>query len=196
MPEAPHSVRQCWRALARCGACSRTLAFLDPLVARRNAWRAGQPEMWRCKQVHSCRPTRNSMCTRGARCALRSWFSDPRTLDALVWHGMVHTHGRPTRGGRGNPRGGDLDRRTAVVRLGTAYAHAARAAGPVLGLSHFSTRVWHGLSARSANAWREGQPEMRRCKQAGSCPPTEIRRRNGAASLPTLGVRSHRCLHT
>ena len=53
-----------------------------------------------------------------------------------------------------------------------------------------------GASARSANAWREGQPEMWRCKQAGSCPPTEIRRRNGAASLPTLGVRSHRCLHT
>ena len=145
--------------------------------------------MWRCKQVHSCRPTRNSMCTRGARCALRSWFSDPRILDPLVWHGMVHTHGRPTRGGRGNPRGGDLDRRTAVVRLGTAYAHAARAAGPVLGLSHFSTRVWHGASARSANAWREGQPEMWRCKQAHGFRPT----RN---SMCTRGARCGACSRT
>ena len=39
---------------------------------------------------------------------------------------------------RGNPRCGDANRRTAVVRLRTACASAAHAAGPVLGLSHFS----------------------------------------------------------
>ena len=45
---------------------------------------------------------------------------------------------------RGNPRCGDANRRTAVVRLRTACASAARAAGPVLGLSHFSP-PWCGM---------------------------------------------------
>ena len=44
----------------------------------------GQREMRRCKQAHSCLPTPNSMCKRGARCGAGS-----RTLaflDPLVWH--------------------------------------------------------------------------------------------------------------
>jgi len=90
VPEAPHSVRQCWRALARCGACSRTLAFLDPLVARRNAWRAGQPEMWRCKVANRCTAvvrlgTACARAARGARCGAGS-----RTLGlSTPWCGMA-----------------------------------------------------------------------------------------------------------
>jgi hypothetical protein len=45
------------------------------------------------------------------------------------------------RSGRVNPRCGDPDRGTAVIRLGTARASAARVAEPVLGLSHFSAPI-------------------------------------------------------
>ena len=85
-------------------------------------------------------------------------------------------HGRPTRGGRGNPRCGDASRRTAVVRLRTASASASALRGRFSD-SRISRPlgVACGASARSANAWREGQPEMWRCKPAHSCRPTQDR---------------------
>ena len=74
-------------------------------------------------------------------------------------------HGRPTRGGRGNPRCGDANRRTAVVRLGTECASAARAAGPVLGLSHFSPPRC-GIIVLSAVGQRRGGRGNPRCGDA------------------------------
>ena len=68
-----HRNSMCKRA-ARCGAGSRTLAFLDPMVWHGASARLGegQREMRRCKQAHSCLPTPNSMCKRGARCGAGS----------------------------------------------------------------------------------------------------------------------------
>ena len=109
--------------------------------------------------AHSLQECRRAIARR------RRQFAHLEFLDPLC--GMAQVHGRPTRGGRINPRCGDPDRRTGVVRLGTACASAARVAEPSLGLSHFSTPcVWHGASAWSANAWRESQGEVWRCKPA------------------------------
>ena len=83
------------------------------------------------------------------------------------WCGMAQVHRRPTYGGRFDPRCGDPDRGTAVIRLGTACASAARVAEPVLGLSHFSTR-WCGMAQVHGHVWREGHGEDRRCKPARS----------------------------
>jgi hypothetical protein len=102
-----------------------------------NAWREGQPERRRPGPAHSCRPTRNSLCTRGARCGAGS-----RTLGFL--DRFVAMHGasacvRANRGGRVKERCGDPDRRAGVIRLVAACATARRDAEPVLGPSDFST---------------------------------------------------------
>jgi hypothetical protein len=81
--------------------------------------------------AHSLQECRRAIARR------RRQFAHLEFLDPLC--GMVQVCRRPTHGGRINPRCGDPDRRTGIVRLRTACASAARVAEPSLGLSHFST---------------------------------------------------------
>ena len=97
-----------------------------------NAWREGQPEMWRCKPAHGCRPTQDRTCKCGARCGAGS-----RTLAflaPLVWH-----HGfkcsRPTRGRRGNARCGDATQSSSLVD----YDKLRQGRGLSVGVAGFGT---------------------------------------------------------
>ena len=72
--------------------------------------------------AHSLRACRGAMTRRGRLYAYLGYPVAPRLARMMVW--LVDVT--------------DANRRTAVVRLRTACASAAHAAGPVLGLSHFS----------------------------------------------------------
>ena len=71
------------------GATSNSSAFAHAAISWHARGDEGQREMRRCEQAHGCRPTRNSMCKRGARCG-----SGSRTLaflDPLVWHASARS---------------------------------------------------------------------------------------------------------
>ena len=130
----PHvQVRRALRGRFSDSRISRPLGVACGASARSaNAWREGQPEMWRCKPAHSCRPTRDRMCKCGARCGAGS-----RTLAflaPLVWH-----HGfkcsRPTRGGRGNARCGDATQSSSLVD----YDKLRQGRGLSVGVAGFGT---------------------------------------------------------